>query len=119
MPIQPSIFLSHGAPTLLLEDGPARRFLGRLADELPRPEAIVVASAHWEAAGPRVSAAAKPQTIYDFGGFPAELYDKVYPASGDPALARQTAELLRAARLPVDQSTPTAGWTTGPGCRCR
>ena len=69
----PSLFLSHGAPTLLLDAVPARDFLARLGGELPRPSAIIVASAHWETSVPTITAAPHPETIHDFSGFPEAL----------------------------------------------
>lgn len=102
----PSLFLSHGAPSLILEDVPARHFLEQIGPRLPKPDAILVASAHWEAKGPRVSSAVSPETIYDFYGFPAELYKMTYPAPGAPGLADETARLLRDAGVPavIDES---------------
>jgi len=92
---QPSIFVSHGAPDLLLSDAPARGFLETLLDQMPeRPKAILVASAHWETRGVKVSGAAAPETIYDFGGFAPELYQVRYPAPGAPALAAHIVDLL-------------------------
>jgi len=54
--MMPSLFLSHGAPTLPLTDTPARSFLKQLGGRLPRPKAILVISAHWETAEPKVNA---------------------------------------------------------------
>lgn len=96
----PTLFLSHGAPTLPLTESPARDFLRRLGGELPRPQAILVASAHWETAAPRVSAPAANGTIHDFQGFPAALYALRYPAPPAPAVAERAAGLLDAAGLP-------------------
>ncbi|MGE5236773.1 MAG: DODA-type extradiol aromatic ring-opening family dioxygenase [Acidobacteriota bacterium] len=95
----PSVFVSHGAPTLLLDACPAREFLAGLGRELGRPRAVLCVSAHWEASRPALTTAARPATIHDFSGFPRELYDITYPAPGDPELARRAAELLDAAGL--------------------
>ncbi|MBI1244270.1 MAG: dioxygenase [Alphaproteobacteria bacterium] len=98
----PSIFVSHGAPTLPLDDVPAREFLRGLSGMLPRPKAILVASAHWETSAPAVSTALKPETIHDFYGFPRELYDFRYPASGAPETAARARELLVSAGFDTD-----------------
>jgi 4,5-DOPA dioxygenase extradiol len=96
----PTLFVSHGAPTLPLEDVPAREFLRRLSAELPRPEAIVAVSAHWESRAPAVSAAPQPETIHDFFGFPAPLYQLRYTAPGAAATAARVKSLLTVAGLP-------------------
>jgi 4,5-DOPA dioxygenase extradiol len=92
----PSLFLSHGAPTLPLTDTPARTFLQQLGHTLERPKAILVISAHWETAVPTVNAVDSNETIHDFGGFPRALYDLRYPAPGSPTFAARVAERLRA-----------------------
>jgi 4,5-DOPA dioxygenase extradiol len=92
----PSLFLSHGAPTLPLTDTPARAFLSQLGHQLARPKAILVVSAHWETAVPTISAVDRNDTIHDFRGFPRELYALTYPAPGSPSVAARVAECLRA-----------------------
>ena len=93
----PSLFLSHGAPTLPLTDTPARAFLSQLGHTLERPKAILVISAHWETETPAVNAVALNETIHDFGGFPRALYELKYPAPGAPTLAAEIAKTLREA----------------------
>jgi 4,5-DOPA dioxygenase extradiol len=93
----PSLFLSHGSPMLAIEDSPTGRFLDRLGELLPRPRAIVVASAHFIHARPTLTATPSPGTIHDFGGFPEALYQIRYPANGAPSLARDIASRLEAA----------------------
>jgi len=98
------VFVSHGAPTLALEPAEAGAMLARLGRELPRPESILVVSAHWEAARPAVSAAVLPRTIHDFYGFPRELYSLSYDAPGAPRLAARVTELLSASGIDCDES---------------
>jgi 4,5-DOPA dioxygenase extradiol len=90
----PTLFLSHGAPDVVLRETPATTFLRGLAATLPRPRAIVLVSAHWEEDGVTVETGRTPSTIHDFGGFPAELYRQRYAAPGEPALAGRIGALL-------------------------
>jgi 4,5-DOPA dioxygenase extradiol len=90
----PVLFVSHGAPTLVMEEIPARDFMAGLASRLPRPSAILSVSAHWLAPVPTVSRAERPETIHDFYGFPDALYRLNYPAPGAPALAGRVVTLL-------------------------
>lgn len=90
----PSLFISHGAPDLPIRSGATQEFLRSLAQQLPKPNAILVVSAHWQTAYPMVSAAPHPATIYDFSGFPEATYRLVYPAPGAPDLAEQVISLL-------------------------
>jgi 4,5-DOPA dioxygenase extradiol len=97
----PTIFVSHGAPTLPLTDAPARGFLAGYGEQLGRPSAIIVVSAHWETAAPTLDIARAPETIHDFYGFPRALYEMRYAAPGDPALAGRAAALLATAGMPA------------------
>ena len=90
----PALFVSHGSPTLPLERGEAVDFLRQLGRSLGRPEAILAVSAHWDTARPAVSSVEEPETIYDFYGFPEELYRLRYPAPGAPGMAKRAASLL-------------------------
>ncbi|MDP3760661.1 MAG: class III extradiol ring-cleavage dioxygenase [Ramlibacter sp.] len=93
----PSLFVSHGAPTFAIEPAQAGPLLRQLGRELPRPKAVLVFSPHWMTPGVRVSSTATPETVHDFGGFPAELYRIQYPAPGSPEVAARAIELLKAA----------------------
>lgn len=108
----PSIFVSHGAPTQVVDQNPAHDFMKELGQRLGRPKAILVVSAHWMTAAPSLSLAEKPETIHDFGGFPDFMYEFRYPAPGSPALATRTAELLRAAGFELNLH-PTRGLDHG------
>ena len=113
VPVAPSLFVSHGSPTFALDAGGYGRALERFGEEIPRPAAIVIVSAHWEAAWPiRVGAAARPPLLYDFGGFPKALYELTYPAPGSPDLAGEVVRMLSDAGLPAEPD-PTRGWDHG------
>ncbi len=97
----PTLFVSHGAPDILLSDAPARRFLEELGASIARPDAIAVVSAHYTRPTPGVTAAPEPATIHDFRGFPAPLYRLHYPAPGAPDLAAEVAAALVDAGRPA------------------
>ncbi len=90
----PALFLSHGAPPLVDDE----RWVSQLvawSAELPRPEAILVVSAHWEAAPLTIgSTTTKTALTYDFSGFPQRYYDVTYDAPGAPELARRVEALM-------------------------
>jgi 4,5-DOPA dioxygenase extradiol len=95
----PTLFISHGSPMHALEPGAVRGVWESLARSLPKPKAILIASAHWETSIPAVTATAKPETIHDFYGFPKPLYEIQYPARGDPELASRAVHLLKQSGL--------------------
>jgi 4,5-DOPA dioxygenase extradiol len=108
----PSVFVSHGAPTLALrprEIGPALR---QLALALPQPSAILVVSPHWASARPVVSAAPRMRAIHDFGPFDPALFDLRYEPPGAPAVARRLAERLSDAGRPT-RADPDRGLDHG------
>jgi 4,5-DOPA dioxygenase extradiol len=112
MPSFPALFVSHGAPTLIIEDTPAHHFLAGLGKTLGRPKEILIASAHWESDIPSVSTVARPDTIHDFGGFPRALYEMHYRAPGAPDLAQRAHALLQAAGIEA-QPDPGRGLDHG------
>lgn len=96
---QPSLFISHGAPDLALSDAAARRFLEQLGPALPRPDAILVASAHFEADGVAVRAPARFRTWHDFGNFDRRLFEMRYEPAGAADVADEAFRLLDEAGL--------------------
>lgn len=108
----PSLFVSHGAPTLLIQDGPAHRFLAGYGATLGKPRAILIASAHWESNRLLASTAERPETIYDFYGFPKALYQMTYDAPGAVEVAQQAISALRAAGVQGD-TDPARGLDHG------
>lgn len=95
----PTLFLSHGSPLHALHAGVAGRTWAALARALPKPRAILMASAHWETSLPLLTGSRTPQTVHDFGGFPRELYALSYPAPGAPEVAARAVDLLREAGI--------------------
>lgn len=95
----PPVFISHGAPSLIIEDIPAREFLVELGQKYQDIKVVLCISAHWETSIPEVTLNPSPGTIHDFYGFPDELYHINYPAPGSPALAKETYNLIENADL--------------------
>lgn len=91
---QPVLFLSHGSPMTAIEAGDLGRTWQALAARLAPPRAILMASAHWLTGVPLIGGPAHPETIHDFHGFPAPLYQLRYPAPVAPELALRIKELL-------------------------
>ena len=107
----PVLFLAHGAP-ILVDDATWVAELAGWARALPRPQAILMVSAHWEQRPLSVGATTTVPLYYDFYGFPERYYQTTYPAPGAPALAARVRELVRASgRQVVD--TPARGLDHG------
>lgn len=111
----PSLFLSHGSPMTVIEDSRARRYLCGLGEEIGRPEAIIMVSAHWEYPVLAMTTADRLETIHDFGGFPQALFDCRYEPPGIGELANHVSGLLGEAgfKLHADQrrGIDHGGWT--------
>jgi len=103
----PTLFISHGSPMHALQAGLAGTAWAALGRDLPKPKAVLIASAHWESEWPMLTTGSRPETIHDFGGFPPALYELRYAAPGAPKLAERAIELIRAAGMPAN----------GNGCR--
>lgn len=90
----PVLFIGHGSPMNAIEDNEYTAKWETLCNKIPRPTAILCISAHWYTKGVRITDAKNPKMVYDMYGFPDELYQIIYGASGAPELAHQIKEIL-------------------------
>jgi len=96
----PALFIGHGSPMNVIDHNAYTKALSTLAAAIPKPRSILVVSAHWVSPGFRVSSGVAPAQMYDFFGFPEELYKVKYASPGSPELASRTAGLLKEAGFP-------------------
>lgn len=109
--LMPLLFVGHGSPMNAIEENEFVNGWRKVGKSLPRPNAILCVSAHWETRGTLVTAMEKPVTIHDFGGFPEELFNVQYPAPGSPELARETKNTIKKNGIGLDEK-----WGLDHGC---
>ena len=107
----PALFLGHGSPMNAIENNEFSLQWQALGKTLPKPNAILCISAHWETRGTYVTAMEKPKTIHDFGGFPQALFDVEYPAPGSLELAKETKNSIIKTEIGLDEK-----WGLDHGC---
>ncbi|MGD9993436.1 MAG: 4,5-DOPA dioxygenase extradiol [Salinivirgaceae bacterium] len=98
----PVLFLGHGSPMNAIEENEFVAGFRSIALTIPKPNAILCVSAHWETKGTFVTGMEQPHTIHDFGGFPKALYEVQYPAPGSPELANLTQNLIKDTTICLD-----------------
>jgi 4,5-DOPA dioxygenase extradiol len=109
--MQPVLFIGHGSPMNAIENNEFTQMLSALGKNLIKPKAILVISAHWLTKGSFVSSCLRPETMYDFGGFPKELYEVKYNSPGAPEYARITKEIVSYTNIHLDDQ-----WGLDHGC---
>ena len=105
-PRMPVLFIGHGNPMNAIWNNPYTQSLRKLGDGIllsHKPKAIMVVSAHWLTSGSYVNMSKTPEVLYDFRGFPNELFKVKYSAAGAPLFAKETSVLS-------NQITPTTDW---------
>ena len=107
----PVLFIGHGSPMNAIEENEFVQGWREVAASLAKPVAVLCISAHWETKGVYFTAMQKPRTIHDFGGFPRELFEVQYPASGSPELAKEARGLIQNTETGMDET-----WGLDHGC---
>lgn len=103
--LMPSMFIGHGNPMNAISENQYRDTWLQLGASLPKPQAVLCISAHWQTHGTQIFSVKQPQTIHDFGGFPQELFDQHYPAPGAPELAMRICQEFAYGKI-----TPSTEW---------
>ena len=97
----PALFVGHGTPMSAIRPNHWTEKWLEVGSKLPRPDAILMISAHWlTQGGALVTASAKPRMNYDLQNFPPEMYQIQYPSPGEVGLAREVSRTL-SGELPV------------------
>lgn len=109
--LMPAMFVGHGNPMNAITDNAYRRSWQALGQRLPRPQAILCISAHWETDGTLITGSDMPRTIHDFHGFPQALFDVQYPAPGSPALACLIHEFLPEVQINLHWGLDHGAWS--------
>ncbi len=91
----PILFIGHGSPMNAIEENEFVQKFKEISFTTPKPKSILCISAHWETNGSLVTGMENPPTIHDFGGFPPELYEIIYPAKGNPDLALEIKNIVK------------------------
>ncbi len=109
--MQPLLFLGHGSPMIAIENNELTQSLRELGQSLEKPNAVLCISAHWQTNGVAIQGAPSPKQIYDFYGFPDELFQFKYEAPGNPQLAQRITELLPEVKMTSEWGTDHGAWT--------
>jgi 4,5-DOPA dioxygenase extradiol len=91
--VMPTFFLGHGSPMNILAKNTFTENFKRLGQTFPPPKMILCVSAHWITFGTQIQSVENPKQIYDFSGFPQELYKVAYTPKGSPELAADVCAL--------------------------
>lgn len=115
--LMPAVYIGHGAPTVAIDPSleSYKQDLLELGKKYPNPNSIVVVSAHWQDYLPiQITSSPKPGIIYDYYGFPEEMYQLTYDFMGDPELAKMISQILSTYRidsnLNKDQGIDHGAW---------
>lgn len=107
----PVAFIGHGSPMNAIEENQFSKGWRQIAEDMPKPEAILTISAHWYTNETKITAEDNPKMIYDFYGFPEELYNVKYNSKGSPELAARMKNLIENATLDTSWGYDHGTWS--------
>jgi 4,5-DOPA dioxygenase extradiol len=109
----PSIYISHGSPLLCLSEYKSANFLKELPNLYKKPKFIIIVSAHWITKNVKILSNPNPTLIYDFYGFPKELYEKKYPIKNDLAKIEEIVEQFKNKNIDITKDDKHEGYDHG------
>ncbi len=107
----PVLFLGHGSPMNIVADNPFTQMLRNYSSAIPTPKAVVIVSAHWQTSGSYITSSENPEQIFDFYGFPPELYRVYYTPAGLSSLATHIHSAIPEIQVDSRRGIDHAGWT--------
>ncbi|MFW3328961.1 dioxygenase, partial [Aliarcobacter butzleri] len=91
----PTLFISHGAPNIILSDSKSKRNFEKFALSLELPKYIIIVSAHYVTKDLKIISPEANKIMYDFYGFEDELYKVTYEINSDKSLTNNLIEKLK------------------------
>lgn len=93
--MNPSLFISHGAPNIIFSDLKSKKSIQNLKNILDTPKYIIIVSAHYVTKNLKVINPIANSLMYDFYGFEKELYEFKYNIKSDINLTNNLIEKLK------------------------
>jgi len=105
-----SIFIGHGSPMNAIQINSYTNYLASIQSNIKLPKCIIVFSAHWLTKGTYITGSSKPKQIYDFYGFPKELYEVIYNPDGMPDIAKEISDKIPEIKVDYSRGIDHAAW---------
>lgn len=105
-----SYFIGHGSPMNAIQRNSYTDYLSRIKSSIEIPKCIIVFSAHWLTKGTFITGSNNPKQIYDFYGFPEELYKVVYSPAGNKKIALEINNKIPEIKIDYTRGIDHAAW---------
>lgn len=102
----PTLFISHGAPNILLSDLKSKKNIQNLGQNLKLPKYIIIISAHYVTRDLKIISPDANKIMYDFYGFEEELYKVKYEINSEEFATYNLVEKLKneGINISIDES---------------